>query len=228
MHRVVDLTQPLGAGTAVWPGAPAVSAEVLGRIEADGAYYRAFTTPEHAGTHLDAPAHFVEGALTVDRIPAERLVAECALLDVSDRCAGDPEFTLEAELVEELEARDGRIEPGQAVLVATGWERHVGDPARVLGGGSADDLHFPGIGASAAELLVERGAVGIGIDTVSVDAGHATDFPVHKRTLPAGLWHLEGLVNLGQLPVRGALLMVGALPLRDGSGAPARVLALVR
>jgi kynurenine formamidase len=50
---------------------------------------------------------------------------------------------------------------------------------------------------------------------------------VHHRTLPAGLWHLEGLVNLDQLPPRGATIVIGAVPLQGGSGAPARVLALV-
>jgi kynurenine formamidase len=51
---------------------------------------------------------------------------------------------------------------------------------------------------------------------------------VHTRaTLPAGVWHIEGLVNLGALPATGALLFVGALALRRGSGTPARVLALL-
>ena len=60
-----------------------------------------------------------------------------------------------------------------------------------------------------------------------MDAGNATTFPVHNTTLPAGLWHLEGLVNLAGLPPRGFTLFVGALALADGSGTPARVLALV-
>ena len=50
---------------------------------------------------------------------------------------------------------------------------------------------------------------------------------MHHRTLPAGLWHLEGLVNLDRLPPRGATIVIGAVPLQDGWGAPARVLALV-
>jgi kynurenine formamidase len=80
---------------------------------------------------------------------------------------------------------------------------------------------------SAAELLVERGVAGLGIDTLGIDPGHARDFPVHHLTLGAGLWHLEGIVNLGALPARGATLVVGALRLVEGSGTPARVFALL-
>ena len=89
------------------------------------------------------------------------------------------------------------------------------------------DLRFPGVSAEAARLLIAQGAAGIGIDTLSVDAGLSTDFAVHNLTLPAGLWHLEGLVNLELLPPRGALLVVGAPPLVGGSGVPARPFALL-
>ena len=108
------------------------------------------------------------------------------------------------------------------MLVCTGWSAFLADAPRYIG-----DLRFPGISVAAARLLVERGVAGIGIDTLGVDAGSATDFAVHHVTLPAGLWHLEGLVNLELLPARGALLAVGAPLLVGGSGVPARPLALL-
>jgi kynurenine formamidase len=218
-RRVIDLTQTLGPATALWPGSEAVERRVVVDHATDGMYDQVWRTPEHAGTHLDAPAHFAPDGARVDQIPADRLVVECAVLDVRDLCAEDPDFTLEAGHVRAIESRDTRIERGSAVLVHTGWDR----PGYL----DADELHFPGVGPSAAELFIERGVVGIGIDTAGIDPGHAADAPVHHITLPAGLWHLEGLVNLGELPARGALLFVGALKLEEGSGAPARVLALV-
>ena len=62
---------------------------------------------------------------------------------------------------------------------------------------------------------------------LGIDPGHRTDCPAHHVTLGAGLWHLEGVVGLHQVPSRGALLFAAVLPLVDGSGAPARVFALV-
>ena len=221
MQRVIDLTQPLGPQTVLWPGSIPLEARVLSRVETDHSYARQITTPEHAGTHLDAPSHFAPGGMNADQIPAERLVAAAAVIDVRAECEADPSFALGREQVEAHERRHGLIEAGSAVLALTGWERHRGDAGRYVNG------EFPGFGVGAAELLVERGVVGIGIDTLGVDPGGATDYPVHKLTLPAGLWHLEGLVNLAALPPRGALLVVGALKLVDGSGTPARVFALL-
>jgi kynurenine formamidase len=108
------------------------------------------------------------------------------------------------------------------VLVCTGWSAFVKDAARYV-----SDLRFPGVSGEAARLLIERDVAGLGIDTLSVDRGISDDFPVHYTTLPAGLWHLEGLVNLELLPARGALLAVGAPLLVGGSGVPARPLALL-
>ena len=214
---VVDLTQPLGEGTALWPGSPPFEVRVTAEIERDGLYNRALSTPEHAGTHLDAPAHFVPEGARVDDIPADRLVAPCAVVDARG------EAVVGADLLRADEARHGVFARGSAVLVHTGWDRFADDHQAYV-----EALEFPGLDKAAAELLVERGVVGLGIDTLGVDPGSSATFDVHHTTLPAGLWHLEGLVNLGALPARGALLFVGALRLVGGSGTPARVLALVR
>ncbi len=191
-------------------------------VDPDGLYNRALSTPEHAGTHLDAPAHFAPNGARVEAIPAERLIVPCAVVDVSAACAADPDHEVSADELRADEAKHGALPPGGAVLVRTGWDRYVEDHERYV-----DALAFPGLDASAAALVVERGCVGLGIDTLGVDPGSSTRFPVHHTTLPAGLWHLEGLVNLHALPARGALLFVGALRLVDGSGTPARVIALV-
>lgn len=225
--RVVDLTQPLGPDTVLWPGSESVGLEPVTEIETDGSFAQLLRAPEHSGTHLDAPAHFVASGATVDRIPAEALVVPCAVLDVRERATSDPDFALGREDLARLEERDGPIDRGSAVLLATGWDAYRDDPARYLGGADPGSLSFPGFGAAAAQSLVERGVVGIGTDTMSVDRGSDTKFPVHYTTLSAGLWHLEGLVGLGELPPRGATLFIGALPLEGGSGAPARVLARV-
>jgi len=226
--RVVDLTQPLGPDTVLWPGSTPFETTMRSDPRTSGSYARDLRLPEHSGTHLDAPSHFAPGGAHAADIPPERLVAPCAVIDVRDRCRDDPAFTLAREDVEEAERRDGPIEPGSAVLLWTGWEEFRTDPDRYLGGATEADLAFPGFGSSAAAALLERGAVGLGTDTLGIDPGRAHDFPVHHLTLGAGLWHLEGLVNLAALPARGATLVVGALRLVEGSGTPARVLGLVQ
>jgi kynurenine formamidase len=220
--RVVELAQTLSPETAVWPGVHPLSARTTNTYADGGSFAREVTFHEHTGTHFDAPAHFHEGGRTVEAIPAADLVCDIAMIDIRSSCAGDPDYGLSIADIEDHETEHGLLPAGIAVLVCTGWSELRGDPARYVG-----DMHFPGLSLEAGHLLVERGVAGIGIDTLSIDRGVASDCPVHFVTLPAGLWQLEGLVHLEQLPPRGALLVAGPLRLVGGSGTPARPIALL-
>lgn len=225
--RVVDLTQPLSPGTVMWPGAPAPEFETILTVDPDGFYNRRLTLVEHTGTHFDAPCHMVDGAVRLHEIDPATLVRPGVMIDISADLAGDPDGLLQAAQVHDFEARHGRVPDGAIILLRTGWESFNTDPVRYAG--APGPLRFPGYGVEAARILVdERGAVGLGIDTLGIDSGAAVDFPVHRTVShPRGVWHLEGLQNLASVPPLGALVFVGVLNLVDGSGSPARVLALV-
>ncbi len=225
--QVVDLTPVLGPDFVPWPGSAGFELDVVSEVEPDGVFERVISLPEHIGAHIDAPAHFVASGATVDEIPPERLVVEAHVVDVRVDAEQDPDYTLEAPTIDAYEAANGPIQPGSAVLMRTGWDERLGDRERYYGGSAAEDHHFPGFGRSAAEALLERGVVGLGTDSASIDSGNSSGFPVHTLTMAAGLWHAEVLSNLGALPARGATLFVGVLPLEGGSGAPARVLAVL-
>jgi kynurenine formamidase len=222
---LVDLTQPLGPDTVPWPGAAPLVARVGLTHERDGAYTRRIDLEEHSGTHLDAPAHFAADGATVDAIPLGALVRPAVVLDARPWIGDDVTAVVTRSIVLELEQRDGRVPPGAAALVLTGWDRFRADPLRYTG--TPDAIAFPGLQLDAAELLIERGVVGIGIDTLSTDQGSSIDYPVHRAVLPAGLWQVEGLLGLERLPARGAWVVVAPLRLVAGSGTPARVLAIV-
>jgi kynurenine formamidase len=219
-ERLVDLTQPLGPATVLWPGSRPFEATVEVDHETHGAYARDLALPEHAGTHLDAPVHFARDGAAAHELLLGALVRPAVRLDVRDRVGDDADHAVSAAEIEAIEAREGVIPPGSAVLVHTGWDRYAADPARYAGA-------FPGIGEDAARLLAERGIAGVGIDTLGVDPGNAAGFAAHRVTLPAGIWHLEGLVGLERVPARGAWLVAAPLPIVDGSGAPARVFAIL-
>lgn len=225
VKQVVDLTRPISADVAMWPGTPAPEYETRFVLERDGFYARRASLWEHTGTHIDAPAHFVQGGRTVDMLDPTTLVCPAVVIDAEAACAGDPDHLFRADDVLRFEAEHGTIAEGSGVLVRTGWDRFESDRERYMG--PPGELHFPGFGEDAARLLVERTVAGIGIDTLSIDSGAAAAFPVHGVMLEAGCWQLEGLMNLDQLPPLGALLVIGALPLAGGSGAPSRVLALL-
>ena len=88
-------------------------------------------------------------------------------------------------------------------------------------------MHFPGFSTEAVERLIERKVSGIGCDTMSVDCGASQEFRVHHLALGAGLYHLENLSDLSELPEKGAFLVVAPIKLEGGSGGPVRVFALL-
>jgi kynurenine formamidase len=232
---LVDLTHSYNAQTVYWPTSP--SAFELKRLaygETPGGYFysaNAFCTPEHGGTHLDAPIHFSAAGLTAERIPLRQLVAPAVVIDVSAQAARDPAYRVTAGDVRAFEAVNGTIAPGTIVLVRTGWSRYWPDRRAYLGDdtpGDASKLVFPGYGVEAARLLVvERRAAALGIDTASIDHGPSTSFDVHRVVAAQNVPGLENLTNLDALPPRGALVIALPMRIEGGSGGPVRVIAIV-
>ncbi len=211
----------------MWPGVSAPEAETLVTVKHDGFYGRKISFFEHTGTHFDAPCHFIEGGKSVDQVPVEKLFVPAVVIDISRRIGADADGILLPEDIQKFEDENGEILAGSAVLLRTGWEEFNSDREKYSG--KEGDLRFPGFGVEAAKILVnERGVVGLGIDTLGIDPGSASDFPVHLTVShPKGLWHLENLQNLNKVPPIGAWIFVGVLPLVGGSGSPARVIALI-
>jgi kynurenine formamidase len=232
--RVVDLTHPFDERTVFWPTSPsAFQRESLAHgMTPGGFFYSAgrFATPEHAGTHLDAPIHFAEGGQTADAIPVARLAGPAAVVDITDRAAGDPDTLLTVADLEAFEARHGRIAPGTLVLVRTGWAARWPDRARYLGDdtpGDASKLHFPGVSAEAARLLVAREIGAVGIDTASIDHGPSRDFIAHQILSAANVPIFENVASLADLPARGALVVALPMKIAGGSGGPLRIVAFL-
>ena len=150
-YRMVDLTHAYGSRTVYWPTSPTkFSLERLayGKTEA-GYFYAANTlcTPEHGGTHLDAPLHFAEGGRTTDQIPLEQLIAPAVVIDVT--AAGCRGSRLPADArgrAARSRRRTAGSRAGTIVLLRTGWSRHWPDAKAYLGDdtpGDASKLSFP-------------------------------------------------------------------------------------
>ncbi|WP_437506074.1 cyclase family protein [Sorangium sp. So ce1099] len=225
--RVVDLTHPITPEIPLYPGNKPYASEVLSTVEKDAYYSSRFSMDEHAGTHVDAPAHFSAGAATVEQLAPEQLVGPAAVVDVTAKVAASPDHQVTVDDLRGWEARHGALGARHIVLIRTGWGARWSDRARYLNQDAKGVMHFPGVSVEASRYLRERGVRGVGIDTLSTDPGPSQTFEQHKAFLGAGGYHIENLANLDQLPEAGAVVVVAPLPLARGSGAPARVLALV-
>lgn len=239
--RLVDLTHTLTEDFPVMVLPPEFGqcqpfrAEEVSRYDDRGPawYWNTLTMSEHAGTHFDAPAHWVSGRHapngTVDTLALETFVAPAVVLDFSAEAAGDRDFLLTADHVRAWEARHGKIPAGCWALLRTDWSHKVGTDAYL--GMETDGAHSPGPDASAMRVLVEeRDIIGFGTETVGTDAGlgaHLSPpYPAHSILHGAGRCGLQCLANLDQLPATGSVLIAAPLKVRDGSGSPLRVLAL--
>jgi kynurenine formamidase len=239
--EVIDLTAPLSEDTPVIQLPPPFantrhfSLEEVSRYDDRGPawYWNDISTGEHVGTHFDAPVHWVTGREGVDisEVPASRLIAPAVVIDKSQECGADPDFLLTVEHVEAWQAENGPLPDGGWLLYRTGWASRAGDAGSFLNANETGP-HTPGLAPECARWLAQSSPIlGIGVETVGTDAGaaHSFDppFPCHAFMLGVGKYGLTQLANLELLPVTGAVLIAGPLPIVGGSGSPARVLALV-
>lgn len=233
--RVVDLTHAYDENTLYWPTSPSsFELKVLHDGMTEGGYYyraNSFCTPEHGGTHLDAPVHFAEGAHDTADIPVDRLMGPAVVMDVGGEASADPDYRLTPERVRTFEKAHGEIPEGSIVILRTGWHQRWPDRKAYLGDdtpGDASNLHFPSYGEAAARFLVEERKVAVlGVDTASIDYGQSRDFIVHRVAGKANVPGLENLANLDELPATGAWVIALPVKIERGSGGPTRVIALV-
>jgi kynurenine formamidase len=234
-YQLVDLSHAYGASTLYWPTSKTkfkLDREAAGKTEG-GFYYasNSLSTPEHGGTHLDAPHHFSETGRTTEQIPLEHLIAPAVVIDVTAQASRDRDYRLTRDDVLQFEKVNSPIAKGTIVLLRTGWSKHWPNAKAYLGDdtpGDASKLSFPSYGADAARLLVEdRGVVALGIDTASIDYGRSTDFQVHRIAAARNVPGFENLANLDRLPARGAIVAALPMKIEGGSGGPLRAVAFV-
>jgi len=203
-----------------------------------------FILDEHAGTHADAPSHYYappgsglpnaapQGEASAEDLDLAKLIGPAAVIDVRHldgqaEPGASPAITV-AE-VESWEEEHGDLEPGEIVLLLTGWSRHyvAGEAGRaflhepvVLGSRPA----WPAPEAAVAVHLHERGVATIGIDAPSIGSAEEGN-EVHRAGLSREMVFVEGLTNLEQLPPRGASFAFLPLKIEGASGAPGRAIA---
>ena len=199
-----------------------------------GWYWNNFSCGEHTGTHFDAPVHWITGKdypnNSVDTLSPKAFIGPACVVDCSAEVAANADFNLDVSHLEAWEARHGRIPAGAWVLFRTDWSKRISDPVSYVNM-KEDGAHTPGPTQAAVEWLVKRDVRGFGVETINTDAGQSYAWPVaypcHTLMHGANKYGLQCLTNLDQLPPTGAVIISAPLKIKNGSGSPLRVLALV-
>ncbi|GAA0878870.1 hypothetical protein GCM10009119_18380 [Algoriphagus jejuensis] len=231
----IDLSYAFDSATLYWPNNPTgfeLEAEAEGMTEG-GYFYSSYSlsTPEHGGTHLDAPIHFSEKGQKLDELRLDQLTGAAVLIDVSELALVDRDYRIDTAAILAWEKENGQIPEHSIVLFRTGYGKFYPDREKYFGTAKMGleailELHFPGIHPEAAQFLAEKRKVNaVGLDTPSLDFGQSKDFAAHQVLMGHNIPGFENVANLDQLPASGFYVVALPMKIKGGSGGPLRVIA---
>jgi arylformamidase len=206
-HMIYDVTVPITNTMPVWPSDPPVQLTPNSHLSRDKSHtvrLTAIAMGSHTGTHIDAPYHFVEGGRRLHEIPLEQLTGKATVLDIPA-----------ARSIARADVAQLKLDGVKRVLFKTENSRHWKD-------GKFYE-NFVYLEPEAAQLLVDRGIVLVGIDYLSIDKFKSETHPTHFVLLRKNIVILEGL-DLSSVPAGEYDMTALPLHLQDADGAPTRVI----
>ena len=227
--RFVDLTHSFAPDTPVWSGfgqakmTPA--ADPKNRepytIPKDGFRTTFYEMVGQYGTHVDPPAHFAEGGVTMDKIPVKQMILPLVVLDDTRFLAKDPNHAFSVADLMAWEKAHGRVPKRAFAALRTDmykdWDTN---PERFK------RSEFPAWSLETVKFLVEkRGVTAIGHESMDTDTTEKMESETYL--LQQGHFQIEIMANLDRVPARGALIVVAWPKVKDGLGFPARAFAIL-
>ncbi len=242
--EIVDLSVMLSEELpSSWPPILGYKATTLFNLEKHDFFIRSLHVDEHAGTHFDAPAHFIppegsglphagpNGAITAEKVPVQKMVGPACVIDARDligQAEPGEHPPINLARIKAWEATHGPLQKGEIVLFWTGWMELTYKPFPEGNKSMLDCVvlrkspAWPQVTSEAMTYLAGQGVRALGTDGVSIG-----DFEAHRIGLERDLIFFERLTNLGRLPVRAALFVFLPLYVAGGSGAPGRAIAII-
>jgi arylformamidase len=209
LMRIYDISVAIAPGeTPTYPGDPGIDVGAWSSIaRGDRANVSMLNFGAHTGTHIDAPAHFIEGAAGISSLPLDALVGHARLIEIPT----------DADAVGESHVRPEALQGATRVLFKTRNSAFWEEPR----GQFREDFAY--VEPAAARALVAAGVRLVGIDYLSVEKFGSEGFETHLALLSAGVVIVEGLDLRAVAP---GLYELCCLPLKiaagSGDGAPAR------
>ena len=231
----VELSHPLDNSSPYWEGMPKGVVELNSVAVPYDEMNLVITThkfPGQFGTHIDFPAHFVEGGRVCGDFGIKDLSAlPLVVLDVSDKCKANADYELTLGDIEEYEAKYGRIPEGSFVAMRTDWYKRWPDGAALSNADAEGAEHFPGWTMQTLKFLYEeRKIAGNGHETLDTDApitsGKLGDLVCERYVLAIDKFQVEVLANLDKVPASGAMIFIAPARITEANGLPVRAWAV--
>lgn len=222
--NVIDLTHTIDEHVRVWDGSCGFRSELTYDYDLGGFRGQQYTMRSCLGTHMDVPAHCFKDGKDCSNIPLEKCIAPACIIDITSKSHED--YAISTDDIQEFENSYGIIKPDSLVIFSTGWAKRWHDPSAFRNEKLDGVPHFPYLSKEAAELLLSRNIVGIGIDTLSPDAFYLEPV-VHKLFLGSGKYIIESIANLKNMPPIGGYIIALPLKIAGGVESPIRLIGLV-
>lgn len=208
--RYIDLTHTITEDMSLFPGTPMPTLKEISTIEKDGFAEHQLTITSHTGTHIDAPAHVIDGGKTLDNLPIDAFVGTGFCLSIGNN---------ESISTKQISALHSELQTIDFLLIHTGWSEKWNTVEY--------QQNSPVFSLDAAKMLTQYNLKGIGIDTLSPDPVDSVEIPVHKILLGKKILIIENLTNLNLLT--GHQFLFHAMPLKTihADGAPVRAFAMI-
>jgi arylformamidase len=197
--KLIDVSLPIRDAMTVYRGNPAVRIRPFKTLRKDGVDVSELCLGSHTGTHVDAPNHFIKGAMGIDRVDLQRFIGPAWVADVGRVRRG----------ISAADLARARIPRGTRRILLRTSNSRLWHPARPF------KTDFVFLAADGADWMVDRGVRLVGIDYLSIEGFGVAGAPTHHRLLGAGIPILEGL---DLFKVRPGRWQMAALPLRIKDG----------
>ncbi len=210
--RIVDLSHTVSPNMPVYPGTEQPIFITGCSIEEIGFLEKKITMYSHTGTHVDAPAHLIKDASTLDLLAIEHFHGSALMLNFGN----DKSKTIN---VSSLEPYEKEIEKIDFLLIHTGWSKYWGTEKYFS--------DYTVLSLEAANWLSKFQLKGLGLDTISADISETDDYPIHKILLKKNTIIIENLINLLSLPISIFTFSCFPIKFEDADGSPVRAVAYV-
>jgi len=202
----IDISVPLYSGMVHWPDNPEVKIDRMLDMDC-GAHCNVSTLSmgSHTGTHMDAPLHFINKAIGMDKMPLDATIGPARVIEIRNPVCITPE-----------ELKPHKLKRGERVLFKTANSRKSWKT-------SAFDEHFVYINKEAGQLMAKLKIRTVGVDYLSVGGYKKDGRETHQAILGGGIWIIEGL-NLSKVKPGRYELVCLPLKMLNGDGAPARAI----
>lgn len=234
-YKWIDLTHELTNDSPYWQGMPEGVVNLNNTIidyTDMNLNIQTQTFPGQFGTHIDYPAHFIQGGRLNKDFNIEDTVLEAVVVDISDKVKENNDYEVTIDDILEHEEKYGKIKENSFVILKTDWGKRWPDLASLENKDDAGQAHTPGWVIPTLEFLIDnRKIAGVGHETLDTDSAVSCskhgDLVAERYLLSRDKFQVEVLNNVDKLPNVGSVVFVSALNIPNSNGLPVRVWAIV-